>query len=127
MLSAHRVRRVARTASMLAAMTLLPGALAVADVSDYIGRMITDVRVEVGGQPFADRSVLQLIETRVGDVLSMQQVRESVDHLVGIGRFEDVRVFAAVSPPPAQGVTLRWVLVPVQRISQIDFDGQPVL
>jgi outer membrane protein insertion porin family len=127
MLSAHRVRRVARTASMVAAITLLPGALAAADVSDYIGRTITDVRVEVGGMPFSDRSVLQLIETRVGDVLSMQQVRESVDHLVGIGRFEDVRVFAAVSPPPAQGVTLRWALVPVQRISQIDIDGRHLL
>jgi outer membrane protein insertion porin family len=127
MRSAHGFRRAVRTASLLAAFALLPGAPAAADVHDFIGRTITDVRVEVFGAPFADPTVLQLIETRVGDVLSMQRVRESVDHLVGVGRFEDVRVFAAPSPPPAEGVTLRWVLVPVQRISGIEIDGRPGL
>jgi outer membrane protein assembly complex protein YaeT len=118
------VRRALRTASVLAAFALLPAAPAAADVRDFIGRTITDVRIEVASLPFTDASILQLIETRVGEALSMQRVRESVDHLVGIGRFEDVRVFASSSPPPAEGVTIRWVLVPVQRIGQIDIEGQ---
>jgi outer membrane protein assembly complex protein YaeT len=124
---AHRLRSAVRTASLLAVFALLLAASAAADVRDFLGRTITDVRIEMGGLPFADRSVLQLIETRVGDVLSMQQVRESVDHLVGVGRFEDIRVYAAPSPPPTEGVTLRWVLVPVQRIAEIDLDGRSAL
>jgi outer membrane protein insertion porin family len=122
--SAHGFRRAVRRASLFTAFAVLTGSPAAADVHDFVGRTITDVRIEVAGAPFTDPSVLQLIETRVGDVLSMQRVRESVDHLVGVGRFEDVRVFAAASPTPAEGVTLRWVLVPVQRISGIDVDGQ---
>ena len=35
----------------------------------------------------------------------MAAVRDTIDHLVGLGRFEDVRVFAA---PADQGVALRW-------------------
>lgn len=124
MRSAHGICRSVRTASMLAAFALVPCAPAGADVRDFIGRTLTDVRIEVAGVAFTDPSVLQLIETRVGDVLSMQRVRESVDHLVGVGRFEDVRVFAAASPPPTEGVTLRWVLVPVQRIARIDIEGR---
>ena len=41
-----------------------------------------------------DPAVVQLVETRVGQPLSMEQVRETIDHLVGLGRFEDMRVFA---------------------------------
>ncbi|HUE90117.1 MAG TPA: POTRA domain-containing protein [Vicinamibacterales bacterium] len=115
---------VVRTAIVAAALTLLIPAPAVADVRDFIGRTLTDVRVEVGGAASTDVSVLQLIETRVGEALSMQRVRESVDHLVGVGRFEDVRVFASASAPPADGVTLRWVLVPVQRIASVEIEGR---
>ena len=55
----------------------------------------------------------------------MERVRESIDHLVGLGRFEDVRVFADASDTRPGGVTLRWVLVPVQRIAEIEFAGNP--
>jgi outer membrane protein assembly factor BamA len=102
---------------------LLISTNAAADVRDYVGHLLVDVRVEVGGAPYADPAVLQLIETRVGERLSMAEVRESVDHLVGLGRFEDVRVFAERAAAAADGVTLRWVLVPVQRIAFIDIDG----
>ena len=43
--------------------------------------------------------------------LSMEHVRETIDHLVGLGRFEDVRVFAEPrGRGKATGVALRWVL-----------------
>jgi outer membrane protein insertion porin family len=121
----QRMFRSVRTGIVLAACLHLLSAPVAADVRDFIGRTLTDVRVEVGGLPYADPSVLQLIETRVGDALSMQRVRESIDHLVGVGRFEDVRVYASASPPPAEGVTLRWVLVPVQRIARVEVEGRP--
>jgi outer membrane protein assembly complex protein YaeT len=108
-------------------LTLLPGTAAGADVRDFVGRPLVDVRVEVAGAEYTDPTVLQLIETRVGEPLSMERVRESIDHLVGLGRFEDVRVFAARSAATADGVTLRWVLVPVQRIARVEIEGEAAL
>jgi outer membrane protein assembly factor BamA len=43
---------------------------------------------------------------------------------VGLGRFEDVRVFAS---PADQGVILRWQLTPVRRITRVSVSGNPVL
>ena len=63
--------------------------------SSILGKTITDVRVEIAGVPVADAGVLELVETRVGEPLAMRDVRGTIDHLVGLGRFEDVRVFAS--------------------------------
>lgn len=101
-------------------------ARALADIRDLLGRPILSVRVEVDGAPYDEPSVLQLFETRVGEAFSMERVRESVDHLVGLGRFEDVRVFAdAGSAAGVSGVALRWVLVPLQRIAAVEIEGHP--
>ena len=100
---------------------------AAADVRDFLGRPLADVRVEVGGQPLVDPAVVQLIETRVGEALSMRLVRETIDHLVGLGRFQDIRVEAAASPARADAVSLIWTLVPVQRIAHVEFTGEPAL
>ena len=90
----------------------------------YLGKTIIDVRVEVAGVALLDPAVLELIETRVGEPLSMRDVRGTIDHLVGLGRFEDLKVFAA---PADQGVTLRWQVVPVKRITKITVAGNAVL
>ena len=95
-----------------------------AEQAPYLGRTITDVRVEMAGIPVSDTNVLQLIETRVGEPLVAHQVRTTIDHLVGLGRFEDVRVSASASD---QGVMLRWHLTPVRRISKITVNGNAVL
>jgi outer membrane protein assembly factor BamA len=97
---------------------------AAADVRDFLGRPLADVRVELAGAPVTDPVVLQLIETRVGQPLSMEQVRESLDHLMGLSRFEDIRVFAEPSSARPGAVALRWVLVPVQRIGAVSFTGR---
>ncbi len=89
-----------------------------------LGRTITDVRVDIAGVPVSEVAVLELIETRVGEPLVMRNVRSTIDHLVGLGRFEDVRV---LSSPTEQGVTLRWVLVPVQRITRVRITGNAEL
>ena len=115
-----------RTAVLAALMTLLTGEYAGADVREYLGRLLVDVRVEVNGVAYDEPSVLQLIETRIGEPLSMQQVRESIDHLIGLGRFEDVRVFAGHATNRPDSVTLRWVLVPVQRIGRVEIRGAAV-
>ena len=95
-----------------------------ADQTVHLGRTITDVRVEIAGLQASDANVLSLIETRVGEPLAAHEVRSTIDHLVGLGRFEDVRVLTA---PSAQGVALRWQLTPVRRISKITVTGNAVL
>src|SRR5689334_13854363 len=94
------------------------------DVQQYLGRTITDVQVEIAGVAATDASVLELVETRVGEPLGMRNVRGTIDHLVGLGRFEDVRVTAAAAD---QGVTVKWQLTPIRRITKVTVTGQPVL
>src|SRR4029453_13747898 len=93
---------------------------AAASPEQYIGRIIVDLRVEVADQPSTDPSVLQIVETRVGEPFSMLAVRSTIDHLVGLGRFEDVRVEAS---PSTQGVSLRWSLTPIRRIVLVTLSG----
>jgi outer membrane protein insertion porin family len=117
--------RLARCRSHLAvlAVFVLAAAPAHADVADFVGKQLADVRVEIGGRPLADAAILQLIQTRVGDPLRLEQVRETIDHLVGLGRFEDIKVYAEPSASRAGAVSLRWVLAPLQRINKIAFSG----
>ena len=55
--------------------------------------------------PVAESGVLELVETRIGEPLAMQDVRGTIEHLVGLGRFEDVRVFAS-GHRPGRGAAL---------------------
>ena len=98
--------------------------LAGAEPQDFLGRTITDVRVEIAGVAVTEAAVLELVETRVGERLDMQTVRGTIEHLVGVGRFEDVQVFADETN---QGVALRWQLIPVRKITSISVAGNPVL
>ncbi|MDO8679553.1 MAG: POTRA domain-containing protein [Acidobacteriota bacterium] len=88
-----------------------------------MGRTVADMRVDVAGVPLLDPAVLDLIETRVGEPLTMLRVRSTIDHLVGLGRFEDVRVFAT---PSDQAVVIRWQLTPVRRIGLVSVTGHAV-
>jgi outer membrane protein insertion porin family len=108
-------------AAGLLLISVLPAA---ADVLQYLGKTITDVRVEIAGVPVTEAGVLELVETRVGEPFEMRDVRSTIDHLVGLGRFEDVRVQASAT---AQGVSLSWRLIPVKRITRITITGDPVL
>ena len=54
----------------------------------------------------------------------MPAVRNTIDHLVGLGRFEDVRVLSMATD---QGVSLRWQLLPVRRIARLTVTGNAVL
>ena len=110
----------------LFACCLLPFALtnpAAASVEQYLGRNVADVRIDVAGVPVLDPAVLDLIETRVGEPLTMLRVRSTIDHLVGLGRFEDIRVFAT---PSDQAVIIRWQLTPVRRIALVSVTGDAV-
>jgi outer membrane protein insertion porin family len=94
------------------------------DPGQLLGRTVTDVEVRIAGVAAGDASVLELIDTRIGEPLTMRDVRGTIDHLVGLGRFDDVRVVAAVTD---EGVALTWQLKPVTRIGEITIAGNAVL
>ncbi len=86
----------------------------------YVGKPIVEVRLVTEGRPTDDPASLALVETRVGQPLSMTAVRASITHLFGLGRFQDVRVEAIDAPG---GVALRYDLVPLHSVQRVDFRG----
>ena len=99
-------------------LVLAVGSPAGAAVTDYLGKPIAAVRFGVEGRDTTDPSLSELVETRVGQLLSMRDVRESLVHLYSLGRFEDVRVDASVS---GNGVTVQYDLSPVHPVSRAAF------
>jgi len=99
---------------------LLFGGVAHAAVIDYIGKPIGSVRLVIEGRETTDPLLVQVVETRVGEPLSMAQVRDSVTHLFSLGRFEDVRVDASLD---AGGVALRYELSPIHPVTKVTIEG----
>ena len=94
---------------------------AAADVGALLGKRILDVRVAAGGVPVNDANVLTLVETRLGETLTMADVRQTIEHFVTLGRYADVRVFGEADG--GDGVRLRYEVVPVERITRLEFQG----
>lgn len=94
--------------------------LARAAIGDFVGKPIASVRLLIEGRDTADPLLTQVVETHVGDPLSMAQVRESVTRLFSLGRFEDVRVDAALD---SGRVALRYELSPVHPVTKVTFAG----
>ena len=101
-----------RTASL----TLLVSCLAAA-ADAQVGAAITEVVVLQEGRVITDPAITRLLETSVGEPLSMQDVRETITHLFSLGRFDDVQTLAE---PAAGGVRVRFVLVPLHPVDRID-------
>jgi outer membrane protein assembly complex protein YaeT len=116
------MRRLVRVALALAACLLAAGR-AGADVADYIGRPVGSVRLLTEGRDTTDPVLMQVVETLVGQPLSIAQVRESIAHLFSLRRFEDVRVDATLEDGK---VALRYDLVPIHPVARIRFEGDVV-
>ena len=108
----------------LLAGALVAGRAEAQGVDQYLGRTLVDVRIDVAGRPLTDPAVGAIMETRVGEPLAMPQVRATIDHLVGLGRFQDIR---AVASPAELGVALLWMLTPVRLIENVSVSGRAVL
>jgi outer membrane protein insertion porin family len=91
-----------------------------AAVADYIGKPIAVVRITIEDRETTDPTVTQIVETAVGQPLSMAQVRESLTHLYSLGRFDDVRVDAALDNGR---VVLHYDLSPIHPVAEIRFEG----
>jgi outer membrane protein insertion porin family len=88
------------------------------------GQPIVEIQLDQEGRVVNDSAVLRLIETRVGDRLSVRSVRETIAHLMALGRYEDVRV---ESEPVGNGVRVKYVLMPRHPIDRIAFSGRTEL
>ncbi len=104
-------------AFLVASLSTGPAAAAVAD---YLGKPVTAVRLVIDGADSTEAALADLVETRTGRPLSMTEVRESVAHLFSLGRFDDVRVDAAME---GGGVVLRYELTPTHVVSRVEFSG----
>ena len=82
--------------------------------------VVTEIVVEQEGARVTDPLVLGLVETRVGTALTAAEVRESITHLMSLGRFEDVQVS---QEPTAGGIRARYVLVPLHQVDRVEFRG----
>jgi outer membrane protein insertion porin family len=89
------------------------------DVSQFVGRVVTSIAVDVLGQP-APEEVRSLVTVQKGTPLSLEAIRQSVQSLVTVGRFESVEVAASGGP---DGVSLVFTVVPRRLIEDVAFTG----
>jgi outer membrane protein insertion porin family len=91
-----------------------------AAVTDYLGKPVVEVRLQLKGVDLQNAELAEIIETRPGTPLIMTDVRESMAHLFGLGLYQDVQVDAALR---GNGVVLTYNLLPAQRVRRIVFEG----
>lgn len=120
----RRRRRAIRHGLLAVSVALCgrPAPLGAQDVATYVGKPVASVRMQLEGRELQDRSLLDLVDTRVGQPLRMADVRETMVHLHGLGRFQDVEVHASLTP--AATVDLLFELVPLHSVRSIVFRGQ---
>jgi len=116
-----RLRGTLRRTGCVAALVLALASTARADVTDYIGQNVVAIHLVVDGRESSDPALSRVIDVRVGQPLSMREVRETVLHLFALGRFDDVRVDAS---RPGTGVTLRFDMIGARPVSAIEFAGK---
>jgi outer membrane protein insertion porin family len=112
--------RAARCILLLAILHFACGILHPRAARAQVGEPIVEVVVEQEGQVVNDPVVRGLIETTVGEPLSMRDVRETIEHLANLRRFDDIQPTA--EPVPG-GVRVKYVLLPSHPIDRVEFNG----
>ncbi len=92
------------------------------EIPAYVGEVVSEVVLVAEGRRLRDPSVLELVETHVGEPLSMREVRESLTHLyaLGEGEFEDIQLTASRSDG---AVVLQYDLRSAAAVERVVFDG----
>ena len=95
--------------------------LAEGAIDDYLGKPVASVRLLIEGRETTDPAIARVVETPVGQPLTIAAVRDTISHLFSLGRFDDVRVDASLAG--GNGVALRYELSPVHPVTSIQFTG----
>ncbi len=90
------------------------------DVASFVGRPVSDIRLVSGGRVVQDEQLNSLLEIHRGDPLSMKAVRDTIQHIMGLRRYIDVRVEATSE---GDGVRVDVVLLPLRDLRRIVFRG----
>jgi outer membrane protein insertion porin family len=85
-----------------------------------VGQPVVSVSVSAEGRDLRDEQAKGLIEVRAGEPFSMSAVRSTIAHLMGLGQYLDVRVYAR---PAEGGVAVEVVLVPLRELRRVVFVG----
>jgi len=88
--------------------------------ASYAGREVVRTEVVVDGEASQEAMLIGLVETRVGEPLSMASVRETISHFYSLGRFQEISVDATVE---GEGVGLSYRLIPIYNVERIEFIG----
>ena len=86
----------------------------------FVGRPVVSVSLTSDGRSVQDQQARGLIDVTVGKPFSMTSVRSTIAHLMGLGLYLDVRVYARESEG---GVAVEVVLVRLQPLRRIVFEG----
>jgi len=85
------------------------------------GRMVREVQLRSAGQVVRDAQLEGLVEIQPGQPLGMAAVRETIVHLMGMGRYIDVQVSAVED---GDAVRVEIDLVPLRDVGRIAFTGE---
>ena len=85
-----------------------------------LGREVRETRLRSGGQAVQDAQLEGLVEIRPGQPFAMDAVRETIVHLMGMGRYIDVQVSAFAE---GDGVRVDIDLVPLPEVRRVAFTG----
>lgn len=94
--------------------------VAVPDLTAYLGRTVTTVRVEIEARVVEEAGLAALLEVRPGAPLTDADVRESLRHFGNLGRFDAVTMSAVAE---GAGVAVLFSLTPKHPIDRLEFRG----
>ena len=97
------------------------GRAAPREIDRFLGEPIVEVQIVSDGVRVASAAVAELVETRVGEPLSLRQVRESLTHLYSLGGYGGIGVGASAL---RGGVALLYELRPLEVIDRVEFSGR---
>jgi len=86
-----------------------------------LGREVRETRLRSGGQAVQDAQLESLVEILPGQPFAMDAVRETIVHLMGMGRYIDVQVSAFAE---GDGVRVDIDLVPLPEVRRVAFTGE---
>jgi outer membrane protein assembly factor BamA len=92
----------------------------VPDLTAWLGRNVTVVRIEIEGRVVDEPNLIALLELRPGAPLRDAEVRESLRHLGNLGRFDTATLSATAD---GSGVAVRFSLMPRHPIERVEFRG----